>query len=64
MTKQILSAIDWTSIRLNAVALLGFMSHDDIVFFLTCIATISTIVYNAIKIKKVLINKQQTNDKQ
>ena len=64
MTKQILQAVDWTSIRLNAIALLGFISKDDIIFFLTCIATISTIVYNMIKIKKVLSLKQQTNDKQ
>ena len=61
MTKAILSEIDWTSIRLNLVASLGFLSHDDIVFFLTCIATMTTITYNFIKIYKI-INKKSKNE--
>ena len=56
--KQIFShAIDWTSIKLNAVCLLGFISGSHLAVVLAVAASISTIVYNGIRIYKESKNK-------
>lgn len=48
------SAIDWVSIKLNAVCLIGLFTGSQLIYNLTAIATITTIIYNSIKIYKEL----------
>lgn len=55
---MIQEAIDWTSIKLNAVCLLGFISGSTLIVFLTGVATASTIIYNAIKIYQEIKKKK------
>lgn len=52
------NSIDWFSIKLNAVCLLGLFNGDLISFALTVLATITTITYNVLKIKKELKSKK------
>jgi len=49
--------IDWMSIKLNAVCLLGFFTGSTIIATLSVIATFTTIIYNAIRIVKELKKK-------
>lgn len=63
MTKILRECIDWTSIRLNAVSCIGFLTHDSVIFYLTALATISTIIYNGLNIYKYLTKKRK-NEKQ
>lgn len=49
---RLLDVIDWTSVKMCGVSLLGFISGSLIVQVLAGIAAISTIVYNYIRIKK------------
>lgn len=46
--------IDWMSIKLNAICFIGLIHPNMVTFSLTILATITTIVYNAIRIKKEL----------
>lgn len=49
--RQILqNSIDWFSIKLNVVCLIGFTAKSDIIWGLTILATLTTIIYNSIKI--------------
>lgn len=52
MTRIIRECIDWTSIRLNAVACIGFLSQDELMTGLTALATLTTIAYNSLNIYK------------
>lgn len=52
-------AIDWTSIKLNSVCLLGLFTGSTLIAFLTGIATASTILYNGIKIYQELKKKKK-----
>jgi uncharacterized membrane protein YuzA (DUF378 family) len=52
------NSIDWVSIKLNAVCLLGLFNGDLISFALTVLATLTTIAYNVLKIKKELKSKK------
>lgn len=51
--------IDWLSIKLNAVCFLGFLTGSTFIASLTIIATITTIIYNSIRIFKELKNKRK-----
>jgi len=44
------NSIDWFSIKLNIVCLIGFTAKSDIIWALTIMATLTTIIYNSIKI--------------
>ena len=55
MKDIILRAIDWTSIKLNAVCTLGFLTQDKLIRNLVILATLSTLVYNSINIIKEII---------
>lgn len=57
--KIIKECIDWTSIRLNLVSIIGFISQDEIIFGLSVIATSSTILYNGINIYKHITKKKK-----
>jgi hypothetical protein len=59
MKNIIYNTIDWVSIKLNAICLIGFVSGDNLVTGLTVIATLSTITYNFLKIHKTLKNKNK-----
>jgi len=49
--KQIIKdAIDWTSIKLNVVASIGFLTNDLTIRNLTIFATLTTIIYNGFRI--------------
>lgn len=51
--KHILNnSVDWLSIKLNAICLIGLVATSNLLSTLTIIATITTITYNAIKIYK------------
>ena len=63
MKDIILRAIDWTSIKLNAVCTLGFLTPDKLTRNLVILATLSTLVYNSINIIKEIIKfKNRNND--
>jgi hypothetical protein len=51
------NAIDWMSIKLNAVCFLGFFTGSNLIATLSIIATVTTIIYNAIRIFKEIKNK-------
>jgi hypothetical protein len=55
--KIITDAVDWVSIKLNAVCLIGLISGSNLIIGLTAIATLSTILYNSIRIYKLLKKK-------
>jgi hypothetical protein len=55
MKEIILRAIDWTSIKLNAVCTLGFLTPDKLTRNLVILATLSTLIYNSINIAKEII---------
>lgn len=57
MRNIIIDSIDWFSVKLNLVCILGFVTGSTIVAFMAGIATASTIIYNAIRIYKELKNK-------
>jgi hypothetical protein len=59
MRQVYLNAIDWMSVKLNAVCLLGFLTNDGLITALTGIATITTIAYNGIKIYKEIKTKNK-----
>jgi hypothetical protein len=54
MTKIILQAIDWTSIKLNGFTILGIFTGVSFFQVFACIGIASTIVYNTIRIIKEL----------
>lgn len=53
------STIDWLSIKLNAVCLLGFFTGNSTIATLTAIATVTTILYNSIRIYKEFKNPKK-----
>lgn len=59
MRNVIVHSIDWLSIKLNVVCMLGFMLGDNSLNNLIALGTVSTIVYNAIKIYQTLKNKNE-----
>ena len=52
------NSVDWLSIKLNAVCLVGFFSGSSVMATLTIMATITTITYNSIKIYNEIKNKK------
>jgi NADH:ubiquinone oxidoreductase subunit F (NADH-binding) len=49
--KQIIKdAIDWTSVKLNVIASIGFLTQDSLIRNLTIFATLTTIIYNGFRI--------------
>lgn len=58
--KLIKECIDWTSIRLNLISLIGFASQDNIIFGMSFLATGSTIIYNGINIYKYFSKKRKS----
>lgn len=59
MRQVYLNAIDWMSVKLNAVCLLGFLTDDGLITALTGLATVTTIAYNGIRIYKEIKNKNE-----
>jgi len=59
MRNVIVHSIDWLSIKLNVVCMLGFMLGDNSLNNLIALGTFSTIVYNTIKIYQTLKNKNE-----
>ena len=58
MKEIFLNAIDWVSVKLNGAAIvLAVVTWSTILAWLAGIATISTIVYNGIRIYKELTKK-------
>jgi hypothetical protein len=55
-------SIDWLSIKLNAVCLLGLISTNMIAYTFTILATLTTIVYNVIKITQELKTKKPKDE--
>jgi len=47
-------AIDWVSVKLNAVCLIGLFTGSKLIYTLTAVATATTIIYNSIRIFKEL----------
>lgn len=47
-----MNAIDWVSVKLNAICFLSFLSDSGFLKALGGIATFTTILYNSIKIYK------------
>lgn len=58
MKQILLDSIDWFSVKLNAVCLLGFISGSSLIIGMTVAATATTIIYNGIRIYKELKNKK------
>jgi len=56
MKTLLLNSIDWVSIKLNAVSLLGLFSGEATLVAFAAIATGTTIIYNAIRIFKEIRN--------
>jgi len=52
-------AIDWVSIKLNAICLVGFFTGSSAIATLTIIATLTTIAYNSIRIYKEIKNPKK-----
>ena len=50
MIQIIKNSIDWTSVKLNAIASIGFLTGDSLVRNLTILATLTTIIYNGLRI--------------
>lgn len=46
------NSIDWVSIKLNAICLLGLIGTSNLIAIFTLIATMTTIIYNGIRIYK------------
>jgi len=59
MRNIIVHSIDWLSIKLNVVCMLGFMLGDSSLSNLIALGTVSTIVYNTVKIYQALKNKKE-----
>ena len=55
-------SIDWLSIKLNALCFLGLISANMIAYTFTILATLTTIVYNVIKITQELKTKKRRNE--
>lgn len=53
--------IDWMSIKLNAICFLGLIHPNMITYTLTIFATLTTIAYNLIKIRKELKTHKSKN---
>lgn len=51
-------SIDWLSIKLNALCFLGLIHPNMIAYSFTIAATLTTIVYNVIKIHQELKTKK------
>jgi len=53
------NSIDWMSIKLNAICLIGLIATSNLLTIFTLVATITTILYNAIRIYKEIKNPKQ-----
>lgn len=62
MRSVLVHSIDWLSIKLNVVCMLGFMLGDSSLNSLIGLGTITTIVYNTIKIYQALNSKNKNQD--
>jgi hypothetical protein len=62
MRNIIVHSIDWLSIKLNVVCMLGFMLGDSSLNNLISLGTVTTIVYNTIKIYQALNSKNKNQD--
>ena len=58
--KIIKECIDWTSVKLNLISVIGFVSQDEIIFGLSVVATGSTIIYNGLNIYKYFNKKKKS----
>jgi hypothetical protein len=59
MKHLLLDAIDWNSVKLGGISLLGFISGGVILAALSTIAVVSTIVSNSIRIYKEFKEKKK-----
>jgi hypothetical protein len=59
MRNIVVHSIDWLSIKLNMFCMIGFMLGDSSLNNLISLGTVSTIVYNTIKIYQALKNKKE-----
>ena len=59
MRNILIHSIDWLSIKLNVVCMLGFMLGDSSLNNLISLGTVTTIVYNTIKIYQALKTKKE-----
>lgn len=55
----LMNSVDWLSVKLNAICLLSFLTDSGILSGLAGFATLTTIVYNSIKIYKELKIKKR-----
>ena len=62
MRSVLVHSIDWLSIKLNVVCMLGFMLGDSSLNNLIALGTLTTIIYNAIKIYQALSSKNKNQD--
>lgn len=46
------NSVDWVSIKLNAICFIGLIATSNLLSIFTLIATVTTILYNAIRIYK------------
>jgi len=54
------NSVDWVSIKLNAICLIGLIATSNLLSIFTLIATVTTILYNAIRIyKEIKENKSK-----
>lgn len=51
--------IDWMSIKLNAICFLGLIHPNMITYTCTILATLTTVVYNIIKIHQEIKKKRK-----
>lgn len=56
MKTLLINSIDWFSIKLNAISLIGLLSGEELLVGFAGVATFTTIVYNAIRIYKEIRN--------
>jgi hypothetical protein len=59
MKNVLQSAIDWTSIKLNVVCSIGFLLDNAVLQVLAALATLSTLIYNSLKIYSFFKNKKK-----
>jgi len=64
MRQIFLNAIDWTSVKMNAICTIGLITNDVFVRDLVIAATMSTLIYNGINIVKEIYKfKNRKNEK-
>lgn len=64
MRQILINAIDWTSVKMNAICTIGLITNDIFVRDLVILATMSTLIYNGINIGKEIYKfKNRKNEK-